>query len=55
MLQRVEAVEGLTGSLVHREDEKSAVELKGMMSNLKSKFSFLDPQSDEQQQTSLTN
>ena len=55
MMQRVEAVEGLTGSLVHREDEKSAVELKGMMSNLKSKFSFLDPQSDEQQQTSLTN
>ena len=55
MQQRMEAVESLTGSIVQKEDEKNAVELKGMMSNLKSKFSFLDPQSDDNQHTSLTN
>ena len=47
------AVENLTSSMVQQEDEKNAVELKGMMSNLKSKFSFLDPASNEAEQRTI--
>lgn len=47
MQTRMENVESLAGSMAHKEDEKNAVELKAMMGNLKSKFSFLDPASDE--------
>jgi len=48
MQARVENLENLTSSMAQKEDEKNAVELKAMMGNLKSKFSFLDPASDEQ-------
>ena len=44
----MENVENLTSSMAHKEDEKNAVELKAMMGNLKSKFTFLDPANDEQ-------
>ena len=54
MQARMENVENLTGSMAQREDEKNAVELKAMMGNLKSKFSFLDPASDEQKSKSLS-
>ena len=47
--QRIANIENLTSSMVQKEDDKNTVELKGMMSNLKSKFSFLDPNSDEVQ------
>ena len=53
MNQRLVGVENLTGSLVQQENEKSAVELKGMMSNLKNKFTFLDPASDEAEAKNL--
>lgn len=39
---RVTTIENLTSSMMQRDDERNTVELKGMMSNLKSKFSFLD-------------
>ena len=39
---RLTTIENLTSSMMQREDERNTVELKGMMSNLKSKFSFLD-------------
>ena len=53
MNQRLVGVENLTGSLVQQENDKSAVELKGMMSNLKYKFPFLDPASDETEAKNL--
>ena len=54
MNQRLVGVENLTGSLVQQENDKSAVELKGMMSNLKNKFTFLDPASDETEAKNLS-
>lgn len=54
MQARVENLENLTSSMAQKEDEKNAVELKAMMGNLKSKFTFLDPASDEQQSKSLS-
>ena len=54
--KRTEAIENLTASMVHLEDERNTIELKGMMTNLKSKFSFLDPNVDTiQQSKKLTN
>ena len=55
MQQRMEDVENLTGSLVQRENEKNTMELKGQMNDLKSKFSFLDPKSDDQLQKTIAN
>ena len=46
MQARMENVENLTGSMASKEDDKNAIELKAMMSNVKSKFTFLDPKND---------
>ena len=53
MNERLQGVENLTGSMAHKEEEKTSVELRGLMANLKSKFTFLDPASDERQQKTL--
>ena len=47
MQMRMENMENLAGSMAQKEDEKNAVELKAMMNNVKSKFTFLDPASDD--------
>ena len=46
MQTRMEDVENLAGSMAQKKNGKNAVELKAMMNNVKSKFSFLDPASD---------
>jgi len=53
LLGRLTALEDLTSSMVRNEDEKNSVELKGMMSNLKSKFSFLDANAETGETRSL--
>jgi len=50
---RTLALENLIGGIVQQEDEKNTLKLKGMTSNLKSKFSFLDPNSDTVHSESL--
>ena len=47
--ERIQRVENLTGSMAHKEEEKTSVELRGLMANLKSKFTFLDPATEEKQ------
>ena len=49
MNDRIQGVENLTGSMANKEEEKTSVELRGLMANLKSKFTFLDPATDERQ------
>ena len=53
MNDRIQGVENLTGSMANKEEEKTSVELRGLMANLKSKFTFLDPATDERQQKNL--
>ncbi len=47
------ALEDLTASMVRQEDDKNSTELKGMMTNLKSKFSFLDPNAESAETRSM--
>ena len=49
MNERIQGVENLTGSMAHKEEEKTSTELRGLMANLKSKFTFLDPATEEKQ------
>ena len=53
MQARMENVENLTGSMASKEDDKNAIELKAMMSNVKSKFTFLDPKNDQQESKNM--
>ena len=53
MNERIQGVENLTGSMAHKEEEKTSTELRGLMANLKSKFTFLDPATEEKQQRNL--
>ena len=52
---RVTTVENLTSSMMQRDEEKNTVELKTMMTDLKSKFSFLDPNAGDQHSRQLPN
>jgi len=52
---RVTTLESLTSSMMQREDERNTVELKGMMSNLKSKFTFLDENAPDAHTRQLPN
>ena len=52
---RVTNVENLTSSMMQRDEEKNTVELKTMMTDLKSKFSFLDPNAGDQHSRQLPN
>ena len=52
---RVTTIENLTSSMMQRDDERNTVELKTMMTDLKSKFSFLDPNAGDQHTRQLPN